>query len=220
MSPRSYEMVERAKAVAQTRTAILEAAAELLAGERYTEVSLGDVADAADVSRGTVYHQFGSRHGLIEALTTATEEQAGFAHVLAAADGDEPAQALVATCVELVRFVHETAPLFDNLRSLAQVDADLQAMVQRKDAARRDLMDRLTSSVARAGGLQVPRGRARAVVTALTSYEALREILTSSPSLSQAQSHIRWTIERLLHMVADDPPDLSRSKDEGQKRGS
>lgn len=220
MSTRSYVMVERAKAVAQTRAVILEAAAGLFAGDRYTEVSLGDVADAADVSRGTVYHQFGSRHGLIEALTTATEEQAGFAQVLEAAAHDEPAEALVATCVELVRFVHETAPLFDNLRSLAQADADLRAMVERKDTARRDLMERLASGVARSGGFQVPRGRALAVVTALTSYEALRELLAASPSLAQAQGHMRWTIERLLTQAPHDPPASTRSKNEGPKRGS
>lgn len=205
MGARSYEMVVRAQAVARTRAAILEAAAQLFAAEHYTEVSLGDVADAAEVSRGTVYHQFGSRHGLIEALTTAIEEQAGFARVLAAADRDEPAQALVTTCVELVRFVHETSPLFDNLRSLAQVDSDLQAMIERKDAARRHLMDRLTSRVDRAGRLQVPRRRARTILTALTTYEALRELLATSPSVAQAQSDIRWTIERLLTDAVDDP---------------
>lgn len=203
MPTRSYRMVERARSVERTRAAILDAAGRLFASERYAHVSLDDIALGAGVSRGTVYHQFGSRQGLIEALTTATEERAGFARVLAAAEQQDPASSLLGTCTELVSFVHDTAPLFDNLRALAQLETDLRQMVERKDAARRQLMDEVVSRVARADGLRVPSDRARAIVAALSSYEALRELLVASPSVSAAQDHVRWSVEQLLREPAD-----------------
>lgn len=202
MSSRSYEMVERAESVERTRARILDAAAGLFGGDRYAQVSLDDIAKAADVSRGTVYRQFESRRGLIEALTSATEHRARFDRVLKAAGGDDPRRAFVDTWVELVRFVHEAAPLFDNLRSLAHVDADLQQMVRRKDAARRKLANGLTARVAIAGGLRVPRSRALAIVTALTGYEGVRELLEASSSVSQAQAHLQWTLRQLLREPA------------------
>lgn len=194
-------MVQRARSVEQTRAAILDAAADLFAGEGYADVSLDDISTAAGVSRGTIYHQFGTRQGLIEALTTVTEERADFARVTTAAESDDPARALVDTCVELVRFVHETAPLFDNLRSLAEVEAGLREMVERKDAARRDLIVRLSSRAAAADMLAVSEPRGRAVLTALTGYDALRELLTVASSVTRAQADIRWILGQLLHAV-------------------
>lgn len=194
-------MVQRARSVEQTRAAILDAAADLFAGEGYADVSLDDISTAAGVSRGTIYHQFGTRQGLIEALTTITEEHADFARVTTAAESDDPARALVDTCVELVRFVHETAPLFDNLRSLAEVEAGLREMVERKDAARRDLIVRLSSRAAAADMLAVSEPRGRAVLTALTGYDALRELLTVASSVTRAQADIRWILGQLLHAV-------------------
>src|SRR2546421_5692239 len=58
---------ERADA-ARNRRAILAAAAELLATHRPEDVSLEQVAAAAGVGKGTVFHRFGNRTGLMYAL--------------------------------------------------------------------------------------------------------------------------------------------------------
>ncbi|ETK35780.1 TetR/AcrR family transcriptional regulator [Microbispora corallina] len=58
---------ERADA-ARNRRAILEAAEDLLRRHGPDQVSLEDVAAAAGVSKGTVFHRFGSRTGLMWAL--------------------------------------------------------------------------------------------------------------------------------------------------------
>ena len=57
---------ERADA-ARNRRAILEAAGKLLA-ERGANVSIEQIAAAAGVGKGTVFHRFGSRAGLLRAL--------------------------------------------------------------------------------------------------------------------------------------------------------
>jgi AcrR family transcriptional regulator len=67
VSPRKYRLERRQAAVQGTRSAILSAARELVA-EIGLESSVGNVAKRAGVSRITVYNQFGSKAGLLEAL--------------------------------------------------------------------------------------------------------------------------------------------------------
>lgn len=58
---------ERADA-ARNRRAILRATEELLATHRPADVTIEQVAAAAGVGKGTVFHRFGSRMGLMVAL--------------------------------------------------------------------------------------------------------------------------------------------------------
>ena len=58
---------ERADA-ARNRRAILAATEELLATRRPQDISMEQVAAAAGVGKGTVFHRFGNRTGLMHAL--------------------------------------------------------------------------------------------------------------------------------------------------------
>lgn len=58
---------ERADAV-RNRRAILAATEELLAAHRPQDISIEQVATAAGVAKGTVFHRFGNRMGLMIAL--------------------------------------------------------------------------------------------------------------------------------------------------------
>ena len=69
MSPRAYKLGKRQAAAGQTRSRILEAARKLLAAQSTpADFSLENIARVADVSRLTIYYQFKSRPGLLEAL--------------------------------------------------------------------------------------------------------------------------------------------------------
>jgi len=59
--------MERADA-ARNRRAILRATEELLSAHDLAEVSMDRVAAAAGVGKGTVFHRFGNREGLMRAL--------------------------------------------------------------------------------------------------------------------------------------------------------
>src|ERR1700754_5055876 len=61
------ESRERADA-ARNRRAILRATEDLLARHRPEQISMEQVAAAAGVGKGTVFHRFGSRAGLMRAL--------------------------------------------------------------------------------------------------------------------------------------------------------
>lgn len=60
---------ERADA-ARNRRAILRATEELLAAHRPEDISMEQVAAAAGVGKGTVFHRFGNRAGLMRELMT------------------------------------------------------------------------------------------------------------------------------------------------------
>lgn len=51
-----------------TRTALLDAAARLVAERGYEGASVGDIAEAAGYTKGALYSQFGSKNGLFVAL--------------------------------------------------------------------------------------------------------------------------------------------------------
>src|SRR5712691_10076273 len=71
MSPRPYQLGQRKAASEQTRARILAAVrALLMAPDGYSRFSIETVARQADVARMTVYHQFGSKLGLLEGLLT------------------------------------------------------------------------------------------------------------------------------------------------------
>ena len=71
---RAYRMEKRAEDAAETHRRILDAAIRLF-GERLDEVSLADVATAADVTVQTVLRRFGSKEGLTEAaINMGTDE--------------------------------------------------------------------------------------------------------------------------------------------------
>ncbi|HEV2028268.1 MAG TPA: helix-turn-helix domain-containing protein [Candidatus Dormibacteraeota bacterium] len=78
MATRGYRLGRRQAAVDRTRAAILSAARQLVA-EVGPEAGVGKVAERAGVSRITVYNQFGSKAGLLEALTVEAGLPAGAA---------------------------------------------------------------------------------------------------------------------------------------------
>ena len=58
----------RAEYAEQTRAAILDAAAEAFAGEGFTATSITQIAAAARVTKGAVYHHFPDKQALFEAV--------------------------------------------------------------------------------------------------------------------------------------------------------
>lgn len=66
--------VERADA-ARNRTALLEAAAELMSGCGLQALTMDAVAAKAGVGKGTVFRRFGSREGLMASLLNHREEE-------------------------------------------------------------------------------------------------------------------------------------------------
>ncbi|MFD7023397.1 TetR family transcriptional regulator [Promicromonospora sukumoe] len=75
-----------AAAAAHTARQVLDSATGLFAARGFAAVSLDDVAQAAEVTRGAVYHHYGNKQGLFLAVAARLQAQVADA-VVAAADG-------------------------------------------------------------------------------------------------------------------------------------
>jgi AcrR family transcriptional regulator len=79
----SEEGAENAK-----RRQVLEGARQVFLSRGFDGASMGEIAKAAGVSKGTLYVYFDNKESLFEALTT--EEKRGLAEVLFTLDADDP----------------------------------------------------------------------------------------------------------------------------------
>jgi AcrR family transcriptional regulator len=85
-----------------SRTRILEAARMLFSERGSGGVTMAEVAEAARVSRATVFNQFGSKHALVESITESVF--VGFEGILdnALADRESPTPVLVRALFEIM----------------------------------------------------------------------------------------------------------------------
>jgi AcrR family transcriptional regulator len=68
VAPRAYALGRRAETTAATRERIVDAAASLYQAQGVTATTMQAIAERADVSRGTILHQFGGSGGLLDAV--------------------------------------------------------------------------------------------------------------------------------------------------------
>ena len=136
--PRPYRMGQRQVAADQTRARILAAARELImASDGFARFSIDAVARHADVARMTIYYQFGSRIGLLEALCDTLGAQGGM-HQLATAFQQPTAIGALDTCLAVFSHFWDSDRLVTRrLRGLAALDPDFEQVVRARDERRR-----------------------------------------------------------------------------------
>jgi AcrR family transcriptional regulator len=138
MSPRPYKLGERQTAVDETRARVIAAARELLVSADPGRFSIDAVAQHADVSRATVYYQFRSKAGLLEALFDSLGASGGMAGLADAFRRDDPLAALGDYIAVFGRFWGSDRVLHRRLRALAALDPDLgEALAARQEWRRR-----------------------------------------------------------------------------------
>jgi AcrR family transcriptional regulator len=138
MSPRTYRLGQRQTTTNQTRARIIEATRELLtASDGFSGFSIETVARQADVARMTVYYQFGSKTGLLEALCDSLASQGGMEGLRTAFMQPDPLEALAEYINIFSRFWEADRLVTRRLRSLAALDADFEQVIRSRDEWRR-----------------------------------------------------------------------------------
>ena len=150
----------RRRAAPASRDKVLGAVYELLADGRFHESSVEDVAERAGVSRATVYQQFGSRLGLIDALCERFDENPALLAIRTTESLDE----FIELCVAF--WASEEAVL-RQLYGVAAVDPAAADLVERQRADRRGELERV---LGRRGRSALP------LLLVLTSFEAYEEL--------------------------------------------
>jgi AcrR family transcriptional regulator len=136
--PRPYRLGQRQATTEQTRARILSAARELLMSpDGYSRLSIDAVARQADVARMTVYHQFGSKIGLLEGLCDTLAVSGGMEQLATAFQQSEPLDALNRYLLVFSRFWEVDRMVMRRLRALAALDPDFEQVIHTRDEWRR-----------------------------------------------------------------------------------
>ncbi len=179
MSPRPYNMKKRQAVASETRTRILEAARQLLATESETDLSMEAIARRADVSRLTLYYQFNSRTGLLEALYDHLANRGNMRRLPEVFLEPDPAVAIEKLVSIFVGFWASDPLGLRRLRAMAVLDPEIAKGIQARDARRAHIAGELLKRMVTAGRKKFTEQQFNAAATALSmltgfaTYDAL-----------------------------------------------
>jgi AcrR family transcriptional regulator len=188
MSPRPYRLGQRQVTTEQTRARILAAARELLmASDGFSGFSIDAVAREADVARMTVYYQFGSKIGLLEALCDSLAAQGGMEQLATAFRQPDPLDALAEYIAVFGRFWNSDRLVTRRLRGLAALDSDFEQVIRARDERRRQGLSVIARRLVEKHGRPAPEAFDETVniLYTLTSFETFDALAGPIRSLEE-----------------------------------
>jgi AcrR family transcriptional regulator len=171
MPTRPYVSSVRAAAAADKRERVVDAANRLLREEaNIAAFSLDAVAKAAGITRLTVYNQFGSRRGLLEAVFDKRAREGGLGAIPGAMAMSDPRAALDRVIEIFCDFWSSDAAI-GRLHDATALDPEFAQAVAERNERRRELIRvlirRMAASTEERGG---QRKDAVDLIFGLTSY--------------------------------------------------
>src|SRR4029079_4948542 len=189
---KAYRSELRDAAVDVTRTRVMQASRRLLTGGKdLPAFSLDAVAREAGVTRLTVYNQFESKRGLLEAVFDDIAERGGLFElrsVLAEADAMASLRRVVAV---FCRFWASHDRVLAKLAGMTKLDRDIAASLKQRTERRRGVLTVLVKRLA--------RGRAPDdlvdVLFTLTSFETFEALSVRQRSAAAVEALIWQLVE-------------------------
>jgi AcrR family transcriptional regulator len=196
-------MKKRQAATGETRTRILEAARQLLSSEAETDLSMESMARQADVSRLTIYYQFGSRSGLLEALYDYLAERGDIRRMGEVFHEPDSSVAIeIDTLVSIfVGFWSSDPVAIRRLRAMSALDPAIARGIGARDARRRHIAAQVLKRIAGVRKKRLPeeqlgtRADLLSMLTSFATYDALA-------AAGHSPQDIIALIARLAHSVA------------------
>jgi AcrR family transcriptional regulator len=182
------------RGAAQTVERVLDAAVELVAEDAFHTATMDDLAQRAGVSRATVFTRFGSKLGVLEALTVRCNggpEMAAIGAALELSGGLDALHAFVEAAVEL----WETQGfILIQLKSILVLEPDASTTIEEQFAAQHDgslLVGRrlATDGALRTGWTATQAGAALHAITSVESFLYLRRDYGLSMAKVKATMH-------------------------------
>jgi AcrR family transcriptional regulator len=198
MSPRPYRLGQRQATTEQTRARILTAARDLLVESHgFSGFSIDAVARKADVARMTVYHQFGSKIGLLEAMSDSLAAHGGMEQLAATFRRPEPLEALDEYITVFSRFWNADRLVMRRLRALAALDPDFEQVVRARDEWRRQGLHVIVGRLVAQYGRPTPEAFDETVnvLYTLLSFESFDTLAGPTCSIEEVAPVVR----RLAH---------------------
>jgi AcrR family transcriptional regulator len=192
-------MVARQAAAEETRSRVVAAARELISAPGgIGELTIDAVAMHAGVARMTVYHQFGSKTGLIEAVFDSLAiVRSGVQRLVAALGLADPAETLEVFVRTFADVWQEDRLVIQRLGGLAALDPEFASVWHARESRRREGMRQIATRVA------ATRARTRRPLDVEAATAALYAIV--SPEGFEAMAGPGRTfsdVEPLVHQLA------------------
>jgi AcrR family transcriptional regulator len=198
MSPRPYQRRQRQVSSEQTRARIIEAARELLmASDGFSRFSIEAVASLADVARMTIYYQFGSKIGLLEALSDAIAAKGGIEQLATVFRQPDPLLALDEYIAVFGRLWGTDRLIIRRLRARAALDPDFERVIQARNEWRRKGVTVIVERLFEKFGRPLPQAFDEVVdiLYTLLSFESFDTLAGPERSLQE----VTPAVQRLAH---------------------
>ena len=202
MTPRPYRMGKRQAAADDTRARILEAARQLLANESETDLSMEAIARRANVSRLTLYYQFKSRPGLLEALYDHLAIRGNMRRMAEVFHEADPSVALKKLILTFVSFWSSDPVVIRRLRGMATLDVEIDQGIRTRDARRQHAAREIIRRTVLGGKKKLSTEQQNLtadVLSMLTSFESYDALARAGHS----QEEIVATITRIARAVVE-----------------
>lgn len=191
MSPRPYQLGKRQDQIDESRQRVINAARALLAeATSYTNFTVDAVAKRADVSRATVYYQFESKTGLLEALCDALAEAGHMSDLALVFTNLDPVDSIGLFIGCFGRFWDVDRLVMRRLRSLAALEEEVGVVISARDEHRRSglsvLVGRLNDHHLLAGEID----DAIRMLFSLTSFETFDALARSDQALTEVSATV------------------------------
>ncbi len=193
--PRTYTLRKRAQRAEETRLRIITAARSLMDDAGYPNVSLDEIAAKAEVSRQTIYVQFGSKLGVLEAMIDYVD-QVGLKDLFAILrTATDPVEAIHKIVPINMAYDHENMKLFRTFRAQAVSDPDFRAVLdsrmQRRWGSINGMMEWLHREGKLAEGWSV--GEATDWYFSVVGFYVYDDLVNNRG----------WSLEHLIHRLLD-----------------
>jgi AcrR family transcriptional regulator len=206
---RTYVSSVRTAAAAANRDRVIEAAARRLREDAsIASFSLDHVAKAAGVTRLTVYHQFGSRRALLEAVFDEIARQGGLAGIAGAMAIPDPRAALDAL-IEIFCAFWRRDPAIGRLHDAMATDPEFATALIERNERRREALTVLVERIAGNAAPHRSRQDAVDIIFALTSYPMFA-MLSPGRSTSEVCDLVRSACRSALEPLLPERPASDR----------
>lgn len=191
MSPRPYQLGARQIQIDDSRQKVIDAARALLTeSTSYTSFTVDAVAKRADVARATIYYQFESKIGLLEAVCDALAQAGQMSDLATAFMNPDPIEALSIFITCFARFWDSDRLVMRRLRSLARLEPEVGGVISARDERRSSGLVVLVARLSDQHVLNVEPDRAVQILFTLTSFETFDSLAADNLSMTEVENEI------------------------------
>jgi AcrR family transcriptional regulator len=201
VSPRPYQMARRRAATDATRERVLAGARELLAAQNFSRFTMDAVARKANVSRLTVYYQFNSKAGLLEALYDYLAKRGQMSRLSEVfRPGNDPARTLHDFMGVFAGFWASDRNVIRRLHALAAIDPEVTPGLHARNERRRNGLKGIVEGYGRVYSPLTSLQKSDAIdaLHMLTSFETFDALAGSTRTVDEVVETLRKLADQAI----------------------